>query len=61
MFAGGVAVADQAAGHSLGDLGPALYRLGTSDHTAIYDVTAGNNTQAGSGIHGYAAGTGGTR
>jgi subtilase family serine protease len=58
MFAGIVAIADQAAGHSLGDLGPALYRLGTTDYSAIYDVTSGNNTQAGSGIPGYAAGTG---
>lgn len=58
MFAGVVAIADQAAGHDLGDLGPALYRLGTSDYSSIYDVTAGDNTQAGTGIPGYAAGTG---
>lgn len=58
MFAGVVAIADQAAGHSLGNLGPALYRLAMTDYAAIYDVTSGNNTQAGSGIPGYSAGPG---
>lgn len=55
MFAGVVAISDQAAGHGLGDLGPDLYRLGRTDYASIYDVTAGNNTQAGSGIPGFSA------
>lgn len=50
VFAGVVALADQAAGHRLGDLNPALYRLGgISQHhanarTGIVDITSGDNT-----------------
>jgi subtilase family serine protease len=54
MFAGVVAIADQAAGHDLGLLNNALY--GTP--APKYDVVSGDNTQAGSGVPGYAAGTG---
>jgi subtilase family serine protease len=45
LFAGIVAIADQAAGHRLGDLNPLLY-----SHTSfpgIVDVTSGNNSFAG--------------
>ena len=42
-FAGIVAIADQVAGHDLGDLNPALYKLG-SGSAALPDITAGNNT-----------------
>lgn len=42
-FAGIVAVADQVAGHDLGDLNPALYALG-SGSAGLPDITAGNNT-----------------
>ncbi|WP_310964320.1 S53 family peptidase [Nocardioides terrisoli] len=54
MFAGVVAIADQAAGHDLGLLNKLLY--GTP--APKYDVVSGNNTQDGSGVPGYAAGTG---
>jgi subtilase family serine protease len=42
-FAGIVAVADQVAGHDLGDLNPALYKLG-SGSAGLPDITRGNNT-----------------
>jgi subtilase family serine protease len=42
-FAGIVAVADQVAGHDLGDLNPALYSLG-SGSAGLPDITAGKNT-----------------
>jgi subtilase family serine protease len=44
MFAGIVALADQVAGHSLGLVNPALYRLSAEDAPGIVDVTSGNNT-----------------
>src|ERR1019366_9570878 len=43
LFAGIVAIADQATGHRLGLLNPALYRLG-SGSPGIPDVTLGNTT-----------------
>ena len=54
MFAGVVAIADQAAGHDLGQLNQKLYSV----LPPSYDVVSGDNTQAGSGVPGYAAGTG---
>jgi subtilase family serine protease len=42
-FAGIVAIADELAGHDLGDLNPALYSLG-SGSAGLPDITAGNNT-----------------
>jgi subtilase family serine protease len=61
MFAGVVALADQLAGHRLGDINPELYRLGwLSRHgdprTGIVDITTGNNSYA--GVTGYTAGPG---
>ncbi len=44
LFAGIVALADQAAGHPLGLINPALYRLARSGARGIVDVTSGNNT-----------------
>ena len=51
IFAGIVALADQVAGHRLGDINPALYTLGrlsqlSSDafRTGIVDVTSGSNS-----------------
>ena len=41
LFAGVVAIADQAAGHRLGWLNPRLYRLERSD---FVDITRGNNS-----------------
>jgi subtilase family serine protease len=46
LFAGIVALADQVAGHSLGLVNPALYRLAASHAPGIVDVTSGNNTVA---------------
>jgi subtilase family serine protease len=43
-FAGIVAIADQWAGHGLGLLNPALYRMEAAGRPGIVDVTAGNNT-----------------
>jgi subtilase family serine protease len=44
LFAGIVALADQVAGHSLGLINPALYRLAAERQPGIVPVTAGNNT-----------------
>jgi subtilase family serine protease len=44
LFSGVVAVADQAAGHRLGWLNPALYALGDGPGSGIVDITRGNNT-----------------
>jgi subtilase family serine protease len=42
-FSGEVALADQIAGHPLGDINPTLYALG--DHSlGLTDITTGNNT-----------------
>jgi subtilase family serine protease len=45
LFAGVVALADQVAGHPLGLINPALYRMSAVGAAAgIVDVTKGNNT-----------------
>ena len=44
LFSGIVAIADQYAGHPLGLLNPALYRIGAAGDPGIVDVTRGNNT-----------------
>lgn len=44
LFSGVVAVADQAAGHRLGQLNPTLYRLGDGSRSGLVDVTRGNTT-----------------
>jgi subtilase family serine protease len=44
LFAGIVALADQVAGHPLGLINPALYRLSAAGAPGIVDVTSGNNT-----------------
>lgn len=61
MFAGIVALADQVAGHRLGLINPALYRLGElaqrgNPRTGLVDITEGNTTVAGK--PGYQAGPG---
>jgi subtilase family serine protease len=43
-FAGIIAIADQAAGHGLGLLNPALYRMDAASAAGIVDVTSGNNS-----------------
>ena len=54
LFAGIVAIADQAAHHDLGLLNPALYSL--KGHAGIVDITVGNNSFG--GVTGYNAGPG---
>jgi subtilase family serine protease len=44
MFAGIVALAAQKAGHSLGLINPALYKLSGEDALGIVRITSGNNT-----------------
>src|SRR5207248_1590283 len=44
LFAGIVALAAQVAGHPLGLINPALYRLSANRARGIVDVTSGNNT-----------------
>jgi subtilase family serine protease len=61
IFSGIVALADQAAGHRLGLINPALYLLGAlSQHTklptGLVDITTGNNSFG--GVTGYNATTG---
>lgn len=62
FWAGLIALADQEAGHALGFVNPAIYRIAQSAeyHKAFHDVTTGNNTVTLNGITitGYQAGTG---
>jgi subtilase family serine protease len=44
MFSGVVAVADQAAGHDLGQLNPTLYAHGGGPFSGLTDITRGNNS-----------------
>src|SRR5579859_318963 len=44
LFAGVIALADQVAGHSLGPIDAALYKMATSAKSGIVDITRGNNT-----------------
>ena len=59
QWAGLVAIADQIAGHGLGQINPTLYNLaaGSKYGTYFYDVTTGNN-QADPSVPGYPATTG---
>ncbi len=62
FWAGLIALADQEAGHPLGFVNPAIYRIarGPLYHQAFHDITTGNNTVALNGvtITGYQAGPG---
>jgi len=44
LFAGVVAIADQVAGHALGDINSMLYALASQHAAGIVDITAGDNT-----------------
>jgi subtilase family serine protease len=62
FWAGIVALADQDAGHALGFINPAIYRIGRSPaySRAFHDITTGSNTvtfPAGT-VTGYRAGPG---
>ena len=52
LWAGIMAVADQMAGHPLGFINDALYKLATSSHyaTDFHDITSGNNTYDHNGV-----------
>jgi subtilase family serine protease len=60
IFSGIVAMADQVAGHRLGDINPGLYALGALSRvhvpTGLVDVTSGNNSFA--GVTGFSAASG---
>ena len=64
LFAGIVALADQVAGHPIGLINPALYRLAAEHAPGIVSVRSGNNTvsfrQGGRSrtVHGYSARSG---
>jgi DNA-binding PadR family transcriptional regulator len=62
FWAGLIALADQEAGHPLGFVNPAIYRIarGPQYHKAFHDITTGNNTVVLGGvtITGYQAGPG---
>jgi subtilase family serine protease len=62
FWAGLIALADQEAGHPLGFVNPAIYRIarGPLYHKAFHDITTGNNTVILNGvtITGYQAGPG---
>ena len=52
LWAGLVAIADQMAGHGLGNINPGLYKLGESASAQrdFRDVTSGNNSNASDGV-----------
>ena len=62
FWAGLIALADQEAGHPLGFVNPAIYRIarGPQYHKAFHDITTGNNTVVLNGVTvtGYQAGPG---
>ena len=64
LFAGEVALADQIAGHGLGEINPYLYEMGDAAGSGLTDITTGNNTvtvtQGGETfvVNGYPAGAG---
>jgi subtilase family serine protease len=62
FWAGLIALADQEAGHPLGFVDPAIYRIAHTPlyHKAFHDITTGNNTVTlnGATITGYKAGPG---
>jgi subtilase family serine protease len=60
LFAGIVALADQVAGHSLGLINPALYKMAAAGDPGIVDVRSGSNTVAAGArtVRGFQAGPG---
>jgi subtilase family serine protease len=57
LWAGMLAVGAQMAGHPLGFVNPAIYKIGTSDKAAqdFRDITSGNNSQPQVGVQGFDA------
>ncbi len=60
VWAGLTAIANQMAGHPLGFINPALYKIATTSHyhQDFYDITSGNNTNTTTNVKGYDATTG---
>jgi subtilase family serine protease len=60
LFAGVVALADQVAGHSLGLINPAIYRMSAARDPGIVDIVSGNNSIVAGGhpVTGFRAGPG---
>ena len=60
LFAGVVALADQVAGHSLGLINPALYKMSAAHDPGIVDIRSGNNSTVAGGhaVPGFRAGPG---
>ncbi len=60
LWAGIMAIADQVAGHPLGFINPALYKLAESSSYAqdFHDITSGNNTNNAAHVQGYSAASG---
>ena len=62
LWAALIALANQRAGHDLGFVNPAVYRIGRGPayHTAFHDITTGNNTViiSSTAVTGYSAGPG---
>lgn len=61
LFAGVVALADQVAGHPLGLINPALYRMAAAHDRGVVDITTGGNSvtfKHGPTVSGYSAGPG---
>ena len=56
LFAGVIALADQAAHHDLGFVNPLLYKIASNPDSGIVDVTSGNNSF--NGVTGFNAGAG---
>jgi kumamolisin len=56
LFAGIVALADQEAGHPLGLINPALYRMAAAHDRGIVDILRGDNTSG--SVRGFRAGRG---
>jgi subtilase family serine protease len=57
LWAALTAIADQMAGHPLGFINPAIYKIGASDKATqdFRDITKGNNNQLEVGVQGYPA------
>jgi subtilase family serine protease len=60
VWAGLAAIANQMAGHPLGFINPALYKIAASSnyHQDFYDITVGNNTNTTTNVKGYDATSG---
>jgi subtilase family serine protease len=60
LWAGILLIADQMAGHPLGFVNPALYKVGTSAKAAqdFRDITSGNNSMPSAGVQGYQTASG---